>query len=112
MYTYRHENKNGHEKGEAAHRPMGTATRLWRVGALLIVLSPGPSAIACDSGHWVQDVSSNGAIVVLEDDSVWSIEPGDRVDTSLWLPMTDITACYDKLINTEDGEVAEARRVR
>jgi hypothetical protein len=83
-----------------------------RIGAVRLALTFGSPAIACDSGHWVEEVSSNGAIVVLGDDSVWSIAFGDQSDTSLWLPTTDITVCDDKLINTEDGEIAEARRLR
>jgi hypothetical protein len=88
--------------------------RRWhaRIGAVLIALSIGSPAIACDSGHWVEVISSNGAPVVLEDDSVWSVVFEDQSDTSLWLPTTDITACDDKLINTEDGEIAAAQRIR
>jgi len=66
----------------------------------------------CDSGHWVNSVIDDGAIVTLEDESVWQIDSLDRIDTALWLPTTDIIACSDKLINTEDSEKAGARRLR
>jgi hypothetical protein len=117
MYTSQHTNKTGHKEVDAvdvpAFRPKGRRIQCHaRVGAILLALIFGSPAIACDSGHWVEEVSSNGAIVVLEDDSVWSIAFGDQSDTSLWLPTTDITVCDDKLINTEDGEIAEARRLR
>jgi hypothetical protein len=66
----------------------------------------------CESGHWVQDVMSNGEFVKLEDGSVWEIDGVDQIDTMLWLPTTDIIACPDKLINTDDNETVGARRIR
>jgi hypothetical protein len=66
-------------------------------------------------GHWLQEISSNGRILELEDGSLWEIESADQVDIALWLPITDIavqrsvTASGDYryvLINTEDGEKA------
>lgn len=66
----------------------------------------------CESGHWVESVTSDGEIVKLEDGSVWQIESSDAIDTALWLPTTDIVACEDMLINTEDNEKAEATRIR
>jgi hypothetical protein len=65
------------------------------------------------SGHWIQTVSGNGAIVQLEDGSVWSIDSIDQIDTALWLPITDITVLEGRyggyiLVNTEDGEQAHA----
>jgi hypothetical protein len=52
--------------------------------ASAIYLSPG-------SGHWIQSVGDDGAVVVLEDRSVWLVDVLDRIDTALWLPMTEIT---------------------
>lgn len=66
----------------------------------------------CESGHWVEDVISNGEFVKLEDGSVWEIDISDQIDTMLWLPTTDIIACPDKLINTDDNETAGARKIR
>ncbi len=69
-------------------------------------------------GHWVDEVSSNGAIVTLEDNSMWEITSVDQVDTALWLPTTNITVMADPrpigdykyiLVNTEDGEKARAK---
>ena len=79
--------------------------------AALAVVATG-AASACESGHWVKSVSRDGGVVVLEDNSVWQIDAYDPLATMLWLPTTDITVCDDKLINTEDGETAEARRLR
>jgi hypothetical protein len=72
----------------------------------------GRGASGCDSGHWVQSVANDGQIVILEDSSVWEIDLVDRVDTMLWLPTTEIVACEDKLINTDDSETAGAVRLR
>jgi hypothetical protein len=70
------------------------------------------SSHGCESGHWVDSVSDDGDIVKLEDGSVWEIAAVDTVDSMLWLPTTDIIACDDKLINTEDNETVEATRLK
>lgn len=80
--------------------------------AAFFALGMGVAHASCDDGHWVQSVSSSGEIVILEDGSVWKIGALDRIDTALWLPTTDIIACDDKLINTEDNEIVEAVRIR
>lgn len=69
-------------------------------------------SIDCESGHWIASVNRDGEIVILEDGSVWLVDPIDQIDTMLWLPISDIVACYDKLINTDDGETVSARRIR
>lgn len=88
-----------------------------RLGLLLaaaatLVLATGSVHADCEDGHWVQSVSSDGAIVILEDGSVWEIDSADQVDTALWLSTTDIVACDDKLIDTDDNEIAEATRIK
>jgi len=68
-------------------------------------------------GHWIKSISANGRIVTLEDNSVWEISELDRLDVSLWLPSDDITVVDNplnpfypyKLINTDQGETAEAK---
>jgi hypothetical protein len=54
----------------------------------------------------------DGSIVKLEDGSLWEVDPGDEVDAALWLPTTDITACSNRLINTEDNEAVGAHRIK
>lgn len=66
----------------------------------------------CDDGHWVDSVSDNGSILILEDGSVWEVDSVDAIDSSLWLPTTDIIACDDKLINIDENETVSARRLR
>jgi len=66
----------------------------------------------CESGHWIEDVTSDGEIVKLEDGSLWEIDAADQIDTQLWLPTSDIIVCPGKLINTDDNETAGAIRLR
>ena len=70
------------------------------------------SASACEADHWIESVSADGRIVILEDDSVWEVDPADRVDSMLWLPTTEIVVCDDKLINTDDDETIDAVQIR
>lgn len=72
----------------------------------------GGGASGCEDGHWIESVSSDGSIVKLEDGSVWEVDAGDAVDSALWLPVSDIVACDDKLINTDDNESVSATRIR
>ena len=67
---------------------------------------------ACEDGHWIDSVTDDGRIVILEDGSIWEVDSLDRIDSSLWLPTTEIVACDDKLINTDDDEVVAAQRIR
>jgi len=69
-------------------------------------------------GHWIDEVSSDGAIIILEDGSVWSVDSADQSDTSVWLSTTDISVAhltrpvgdYKFLLrNTEDHEKAHAK---
>ena len=66
----------------------------------------------CESGHWVESVSGDGQIVKLGDGSIWQVNAVDAIDSMLWLPTTEIVACDDKLINTDDNESVEATRIR
>ena len=70
------------------------------------------------SGHWIKKVSSGGRIVELEDGSLWEISAADRIDTALWLPVTNISVFLAKtpvgeykyaLLNKDDGETALAK---
>jgi hypothetical protein len=74
--------------------------------------SSRPILSGCESGHWVDSVTSDGQIVKLEDGSIWEVDLVDAIDSMLWLPTTDIIACDDKLINTDDNETVSARRIR
>ncbi len=69
-------------------------------------------------GHWIKKNVDSGTFIILEDGSLWQIDPLDKVDAMLWLPVSNITVVesssgspgYDYLlINTDDGETAHAK---
>ena len=70
------------------------------------------------SGHWIQENIDSGSMIILEDGSIWQIDPMDKIEAMLWLPISNITVVisnnvspgYDYLIiNTYDGEKAHAK---
>lgn len=70
------------------------------------------------SGHWIQENIDSGTMIILEDGSIWKIDPLDKIEAALWLPISNITIVtsnngspgYDYLlINTNDGEKAHAK---
>ena len=79
--------------------------------------SPG-SYTGSSGGHWIRSKADNGAIITLEDGSLWEINSLDRIDTALWLPITNVTILKASqpvgdykytLIDTDDGEKALAK---
>ena len=88
-----------------------TRTQLFIYTALLLSYVAS-SALACESGHWVKSVQDDGKIVILEDGSVWEIDDGDTADTATWTSGTEIVVCDDKLINTDDDETVDAKKIR
>lgn len=69
-------------------------------------------ASGCEDGQRIGSVSTDGGIVRLSDGSVWQVDAVDAIDSALRLPTTDVSACEDKLIDVDDGEVVNARRLR
>ena len=90
----------------------GDNMRLVSLAAFACCVLASPAFAACEDGHWVDSVTDNGEIVILEDHSIWQVDAGDQVDTQLWLPTTEIVACDGMLINTEDNEKAYATRIK
>lgn len=82
------------------------------LGAILLVCLTASARADCEAGHWVRSVTPDGTIVVLEDGSVWEIDPPESVMTMLWLPATEIVVCGDRLIHADDGEAVRADRIR
>jgi hypothetical protein len=70
------------------------------------------SAATCTDGHWVQSVTGDGQLLVLEDRSVWEIDPVDAIITMLWLPTQNVLVCDNKIINSDDGEAVRANRLK
>ena len=79
---------------------------------LIILITTIGLQAYCESGHWIDEVSNDGSIVILEDSTVWKISSIDTITSMLWLPVTSITSCDYKLINIDNGEVVEARKLR
>jgi hypothetical protein len=65
-----------------------------------------------ESEHRIKSVGCGGEIVILDDDSVWTIAPHDRLHTMVWLSLTPIAVGDCQLINTEDGQAVAAERIR
>ena len=70
------------------------------------------------SGHWISKNIDSGAFIILEDGSLWEVDTMEKINTMLWLPISNITVVessngslgYDYLlINTDDGEKAHAK---
>jgi hypothetical protein len=88
------------------------ATLRFALVVLSVLLLLPSRGFACEDGHWIDEVLNDGSVIKLEDGSIWSVDDLDRIDTALWLPVSNIVACDYMLINTDDGEKAGARRVR
>jgi len=54
-----------------------------------------------DGSHWIKEKTSNGAIITLEDGSVWDIAGVDRVLTLIWLPTEEI------MVNVESSPIGD-----
>jgi hypothetical protein len=74
--------------------------------------------LGSSGGHWIKSKAGNGSMIVLEDGSIWEISSIDRINTSLWLPITNITVLKAPqpmgdykyvLVNKDDGEKALAK---
>jgi len=71
--------------------------------------------LGIDDKHWIESVSDDGGIIKLEDGSTWKVDYIDRIDSSLWLPTTDIIVKESTrsiggyiLINIDDRETVGA----
>ena len=63
--------------------------------------------------HWIKQVMGNGSLIELEDGSIWQVSPLDQIDTALWLAITDVLLVNgEKIINLDDNETAEVKRLR
>jgi hypothetical protein len=66
----------------------------------------------CESGHWIKSITGNGEVIVLEDNSVWSVSSIDTIYTAIWLPISNIIVCGSTMINTDDGEKVTVTRLK
>jgi hypothetical protein len=67
------------------------------------------TAQACDE-HYIKRVADGGRIIILDDGSVY--RSLDSVTSSIWLPISDVLVCDEKIINTDDGEAVDVIRLR
>jgi len=69
-------------------------------------------------GHWIKDNIDSGNLLLLEDGSLWKIDPIETANAMLWLPISDVMIIestdgspgYDYLIICiDDSEKAHAK---
>ena len=99
----------------------GQQCRVWDFKALGSMESPAKPSIdyrgnispsGCSEGHWIKSNMKNGEIIILEDNSVWQVDNVDRITSSLWLPISDITVCDSIMINIDDGEKVKVTKLK
>jgi hypothetical protein len=74
--------------------------------------SPEPlGASPCVSGHWIHKVESGGRFVALENRTYWRVDPGDSPIAALWLPVSNVTICGDRMINVSEGHSVHVAEV-
>ncbi len=80
--------------------------------------APKDVYLGLGGGHWIKQNIGRGEFILLEDGSLWGIDPFDRLDATLWLTITSITVLKSSkgspgygylLVNTDDGERAHAK---
>lgn len=77
--------------------------------------APTAGYLGIGSGHWIQNVSGGGKIIILEDGSLWEVSPIDIIYSTIWLPVSNIVVVEDsgsypyKLINIDEGETVNAK---
>jgi len=44
--------------------------------------------------HWIQQVTANGKLLILEDGSLWEVSPIDIIYSAIWLPVSRIVVLF------------------
>lgn len=72
--------------------------------------------LATDEEQWIRKVMDGGSVIELADSSVWEVSRLSRIDTALWIALTDVVVIEGdgvrypyKMINKDDGEIADVR---
>lgn len=78
----------------------------------LLTLAKGGTSGDCEEGHWISSVAGGGKIIILEDGSVWEVDPIDIIYTAIWLPTESVIICGNTMINTDNGEKVSVTRLR
>jgi len=82
------------------------SSQLGSIGDLAVPLQNQlfQQSFSCEDGHWIMSILGNGAIIQLEDGSIWQIDSIDSFTSSMWFPLSNINICGSYLINTDNGE--------
>jgi hypothetical protein len=91
---------------------VGGALRAILSAVALFALLGRAHAQTCEDGHWIEAVLDDGRLIRLEDGSLWQVDPIDTITSSIWLPVSNIIICGNRLVNEDDDETVHARRVR
>lgn len=113
---------SGHARREVLERESPNTGELQEHGPLRETrgrppLSANPIGLARGSSkHTIQDVSAEGALVLLDDDSAWKIDELSRMQVGLWLAYSSVTILANAdgtytLVHLTDGETAKARKI-
>jgi hypothetical protein len=75
--------------------------------------------VSRNNTHWISENIDSGQFLKLQDDSLWEVSPLGTLDCALWLPLSGIVVtesenptCPYLLINMDDGEAVEAKRLK
>jgi|GEM_PF-1960584 hypothetical protein len=78
--------------------------------------APGYSSLGEE--HAIKENIDRGSMILLDDGSLWEVDPLERLDASLWLKLSSVRVLESQkgsigypyiLINTDDGEKAHAK---
>ena len=95
-----------------------TIATLQQHGSAKETTSARADYFAVGGGHWIKENVGQGSLMILEDGTLWQIDPMDKIDAMLWLPISTIAVVrsasgspgYDYLlVNTDDDEKAHAK---
>lgn len=83
------------------------------LGLVLLVAS-----VHTEGTLYLEDVSSDGAVLVLSDDSVWHVEFADQTKASLWLPLQRVAVARTsspglyRIVRESQGDSVRAKFVK
>lgn len=76
-----------------------------RVLSSLLCFVTAPAWASCEQVGWIQSVEDMGGTITLSDGSLWKVNPVDKVNSAIWLPMSDVSVCDgNQLLNHDEDE--------
>ena len=64
--------------------------KIFAAMSLAAFLLASPVSAFSSTRHWIKEVSDEGGVIILEDNSVWGVESIDKIDSALWLAIDDV----------------------